>query len=67
VLQGDLIGETEDGYRFTTSRRFTITRRATWKQIQAVKISSAFFSIEGKGLLLDLGKEKLQILSNATT
>jgi len=32
-----------------------------------VKISGAFFSVEGTGLFLDLGKETMQILSNVTT
>jgi len=67
VLQGDLIGETEDGYRFTTEQAVYHHKEGYLEADQAVKISSAFFSIEGKGLLLDLGKEKLQILSNATT
>jgi LPS export ABC transporter protein LptC len=67
VLQGDLTGETEDGYRFTTEQAVYHHKEGYLEADQAVRISSAFFSIEGKGLLLDLGKEKLQILSNATT
>jgi len=67
VLQGDLVGETEDGYRFTTEQAVYHHKEGTLETDQAVKISGAFFSIDGKGLLLDLSKEKLQILSNATT
>lgn len=67
VLQGELVGETEDGYRFTTEQAVYHHKEGTLETDQAVKISGAFFSIDGKGLLLDLGKEKLQILSNATT
>jgi LPS export ABC transporter protein LptC len=67
VLQGDLVGETEDGYRFTTEQAVYHHKEGTLETDQAVKISGAFFSIDGKGLFLDLGKEKLQILSNATT
>ena len=67
VLQGDLTGETEDGYRFTTEQAVYHHKEGTLETDQAVKISGAFFSIDGKGLLLDLSKEKLQILSNATT
>ena len=67
VLQGDLVGETEDGYRFATEQAVYHHKEGTLETDQAVKISGAFFSIDGKGLLLDLGKEKLQILSNATT
>jgi len=67
VLQGDLAGETEDGYRFTTEQAVYHHKEGYLETDKAVKISGAFFTIEGKGLLLDLGKEKLQILSNATT
>jgi len=67
VLQGDLMGETEDGYRFTTEQAVYHHKEGYLETDKAVKISGAFFSIEGKGLLLDLGKEKLQILSDATT
>jgi len=67
VLQGDLMGETEDGYRFTTEQAVYHHKEGYLETDKAVKISGAFFSIEGKGFLLDLGKEKLQILSDATT
>ena len=67
VLQGDLMGETEDGYRFTTEQAVYHHKEGYLETDKAVQISGAFFTIEGKGLLLDLGKEKLQILSNATT
>ncbi len=67
VLQGDLRGETEDGYRFTTEQAVYHHKEGYLETDKAVKISGSFFSIEGQGLLLDLGKEKLQILSDATT
>ena len=67
VLQGDLTGETEDGYRFTTEQAVYHHKEGYLETDKAVKISGTFFSIDGKGLFLDLGKEKLQILSNATT
>ena len=67
VLQGDLAGETEDGYRFTTEQAVYHHKEGYLETDKAVKISGTFFTIEGKGLLLDLGKENLQILSNATT
>lgn len=67
VLQGDLVGETEDGYRFTTDQVIYHHKEGYLETDRAVKISGTFFSVEGKGLFLDLGKEKLQILSNVTT
>jgi LPS export ABC transporter protein LptC len=67
VLQGNLIGETEDGYRFTTEQAVYHHKEGYLETDRAVKITGAFFSVEGKGLFLDLGKEKLQILSNVTT
>jgi len=67
VLEGDLIGQTEDGYRFTTEQAVYHHKEGYLETDQAVKISGSLFSIEGKGLFLDLGKEKMQILSNVTT
>jgi LPS export ABC transporter protein LptC len=67
VLEGDLMGETEDGYRFTTEQAVYHHKEGHLETDKEVKISGAFFSIDGKGLLLDLGKENLRILSNATT
>jgi LPS export ABC transporter protein LptC len=67
VLQGDLTGETEDGYRFATEQAVYHHKEGYLETDRAIKISGSFFSIEGKGLFLDLNKEKLQILSNATT
>ncbi len=67
VLQGDLIGLTEDGYRFATEEAVYHHKEGYLETDKAVKISGAFFSVEGKGLFLDLRKEKMQILSNVTT
>jgi LPS export ABC transporter protein LptC len=67
VLQGDLKGETEDGYHFTTEEAVYHHKEGYLETDKEVKISGDFFSVEGKGLFLDVGKEKLQILSNVTT
>jgi LPS export ABC transporter protein LptC len=67
VLQGNLIGETEDGYRFATEQAVYHHKEGYLETDKAVKLSGAFFTIEGKGLFLDLAKEKAQILSNVTT
>jgi LPS export ABC transporter protein LptC len=67
VLKGDLMGETEDGYRFTTEQAVYNHKQGYLETDKPVKISGDLFSVEGKGLFLDVGKEKLKILSNATT
>jgi LPS export ABC transporter protein LptC len=67
LLQGDLMGQTEDGYRFTTEQAVYNHKEGYLETDKAVKISGAFFSIEGKGLFLDVGKETLRILSNVKT
>jgi LPS export ABC transporter protein LptC len=67
LLQGDLQGETEDGYRFATEQAIYHHKEGYLETDRAVKISSGFFSIQGQGLFLDVGKEKLQILSKVTT
>lgn len=67
VLQGNLIGETEDGYRFTTEQAVYHHKEGTLETEKPVTFSGDFFSVEGKGLLLDIGKETVQVLSNVTT
>lgn len=67
LLQGDILGETEDGYRFTTEQAVYNHKQGCLETDRAVKISGASFSIEGKGLFLDVGKEKLRVLSKVTT
>ncbi|MCU0594920.1 MAG: LPS export ABC transporter periplasmic protein LptC [Desulfobacterota bacterium] len=66
-LQGDLIGETENGLRFATEQAVYNHKQGSLETDKDVKISGPLFSIEGKGLFLDVGKEKMQILNNATT
>lgn len=67
VLQGELMGRTEDGYRFSTEQAVYNHKEGFLETDRDVKISGAFFSVEGKGLFLDVSKEKLQIHSNVTT
>jgi len=67
LLQGDLVGHTEDGYRFTTEQAVYYHKEGYLKTDKVVKISGSFFSIEGTGLFLDLGKETMLVLSNVTT
>ena len=67
VLQGDLMGETEDGYRFATEQAIYHHKEGYLETDKEVKISGAFFSIKGKGLFLDVDRQTMQILSNVTT
>jgi len=67
VLQGNLIGETEDGYRFTTEQAVYHHKEGYLETEKAVKVSGSFFSVEGKGLRMDLDRETVQVLSNVTT
>jgi LPS export ABC transporter protein LptC len=67
VLEGNLIGQTEDGYRFTTEQAIYNHKQGFLETDKPVKISGDLFSIEGNGLFLDVGKETMKILSNATT
>jgi len=48
VLQGDLAGETEDGYRFTTEQAVYITRRAIWKQTRPLRFQAPFSLLKAR-------------------
>jgi LPS export ABC transporter protein LptC len=67
LMQGDLQGESQDGYRFATEQVIYHHKEGYLETDRAVKISSGFLSVEGQGLFLDVGKEKLRILSKVTT
>lgn len=67
VLEGNLIGETGDGYRFTTEQAVYYHKAGKLETEKPVTLSGDFFSVEGKGLLLDIGKKTVQVLSNVTT
>ncbi|HBF43486.1 MAG TPA: LPS export ABC transporter periplasmic protein LptC [Desulfobacteraceae bacterium] len=66
-LSGDLEGFSEDGYKITTEQMRINEKKGCLKTDKPVKISGPFFSVEGKGLFVDLKKEKAKILSDVTT
>ena len=66
-LWGNLEGVSGDGYRMTTDHILFSEKEGFLRTDAQVKISGPFFSIEGRGLLLDLEKEILKVLSDVTT
>jgi LPS export ABC transporter protein LptC len=65
-LQGGLRGFTDDGYRIVTESAVYSQKEGCLETHDLVKISGPFFSLEGRGLLLNVEKETLLILSNVT-
>jgi LPS export ABC transporter protein LptC len=65
-LQGGLIGSTDDGYRIVTESAVYSQKKGCLETHDPVKLSGPFFSLEGRGLLLNVEKETLLILSDVT-
>lgn len=65
-LRGNLEGISSDGYRFLTDQIQINEKSELLRSDRPVKIFGPFFSVEGRGLHVDLKKEKLKILSNVT-
>jgi LPS export ABC transporter protein LptC len=61
TLDGDLKGDTSDGYHILTEKILYKSKEGTLESPGDVKIRGPFFSIEGRGLFLDLEKETLRI------
>lgn len=66
-LQGDLQGQTDNGYRIFTDHILYRQKEGYLKTDKPVKIIGPFFSMEGRGLYLSLDGETLSILSDVTT
>ena len=66
-LKGNLEGNSENGYRIITEQMMVNEKSGQLNTDKLVKIFGSFFSIEGKGLLVDLEQEKLKVLSDVTT
>ena len=66
-LWGNLEGHSGDGYSFTTQHVLINEKSGHLSTDGKVKISGPFFSVEGRGLFLDMEKERLKILSDVTT
>jgi len=65
-LQGGLRGSTDDGYRIVTESAVYSQKKGCLETHDPVKITGPFFSLEGRGLLLNVEKETLLIPSDVT-
>lgn len=66
-LSGDLVGVTQDGYRIFTDQVLIHERRKRIETDGPVRILGPFFSVEGRGLFVDLEAEIVRVLSDVTT
>ena len=66
-LQGGLRGSTDDGYRIVTESAVYNQKKGWLETNDPVKLSGPFFSMEGRGLRLNIEKETLLIRSDVTT
>jgi LPS export ABC transporter protein LptC len=66
-LNGDLRGVSENGYRFSGDHVTVDEKRRQITTDGPVKIYGPFFTIEGRGLFVDLEDEKFKILDEVTT
>jgi LPS export ABC transporter protein LptC len=66
-LRGDLEGNSRNGYSFTTDHVLINEKSECLSTDGVVKITGPFFSVEGRGLFLDMEKQRLNILSDVTT
>jgi LPS export ABC transporter protein LptC len=66
-LSGALRGMTNNGYQIMTDHIVINQKEGYVRTEEPVKIIGPFFSIEGKGLLMNMETEKLSILSDVIT
>jgi LPS export ABC transporter protein LptC len=66
-LQGDLQGITDTGYKILTNHMVFHQKERTIKSEEPVKIIGPFFSVEGKGLFMNMETDTLRVLSDVTT
>jgi LPS export ABC transporter protein LptC len=67
VLQGALRGKTDNGYTFETEYAVYHQKEGDLETHEPVLITGPFFSIQGRGLSLDVNREILKIHSEVTT
>jgi len=67
ILRGDIRGKTENGYTFETEYAVYNQKRGDLETHEPVLITGPFFSIQGRGLSLDVNREVLRIHSEVTT
>jgi LPS export ABC transporter protein LptC len=66
-LRGGLRGSTEDGYRIVTESAVYNQKKGLLETDDPVRLSGPYFSLEGRGLRLNIEKETLLISSDVTT
>jgi len=66
-LQGGLKGKTENGYTFETESAVYNQKKGDLQTHELVLISGPLFSVQGRGLSLDVNREILTIHSEVTT
>ena len=66
-LWGDLEGFSGNGYRIVTEHLMINEKLGHVSTDEPVKVFGPFFSVSGKGLIMDLEKESAKILSDVTT
>jgi LPS export ABC transporter protein LptC len=66
-LNGNLKGTTEDGYSIVTESAVYMYKQGRLETKDPVKVTGPFFSVEGRGLQLNVKKETVQVLSDVTT
>jgi LPS export ABC transporter protein LptC len=66
-LQGNLDAVSGDGYRLVTDSLSFDEKKRELTGRDRVKVTGPFFSVEGKGLFVDLNKRTFRVLSEVTT
>ncbi len=66
-LWGNLVGSSQNGYRIITELLQINEKLGHVKTDKPVRIFGPFFSVKGRGLFMDLEKERVEILSDVTT
>lgn len=67
TLQGNVNGQTDDGYRFVTDHLLYREEKGSIETDAPVKIFGPFFSVSGQGLDFNPEEEVLRILADVTT
>jgi LPS export ABC transporter protein LptC len=66
-LWGDVEARSEDGFCFKTDHLLFNQNTGIITTESEVEVTGPFFSVEGKGLFVDLNQKDLKVISNVTT
>jgi LPS export ABC transporter protein LptC len=66
-LWGDLDARSDDGFSFKSDHLLFNQKTGIITTESAVEVAGPFFSIEGRGLFVDLNQKELKVISNVTT